>query len=117
MNLPVPTHPEQRWEWIKYQLRSKGFTFVSLGRELNVSAGAPQLVKYTPYPRLERAIAKRIGLTPAQIWPERWNADGTPCRQRPNSAEKRAVTRAPQASCPQGSVSNATAQRQMAQEG
>ncbi|NQY77392.1 MAG: helix-turn-helix domain-containing protein [Halomonas sp.] len=109
MNNEIPINPSQRWEWLKYQLRSQGFSLRKLSDELDVTENAVQLVKYTAYPRMERAIAKKLGLTPQVIWPEHWNHDGTPNRQRPNRAEKSASI-----SSMHDSGSNVRAHRQMA---
>lgn len=89
MKIDIPTSPNARWEWIKYQIRSRGLSFAELARRLGVELGTLTSVKRAPYPRMERAIAQAIGVAPAAIWPERWNADGTPYRQRPNRAESR----------------------------
>lgn len=83
----VPHDPAQRWEWIKYQLRINGCPPAELARQLGVTDRAIRAVKNTPYPRIERAIAERLNTSPALLWPERWNSDGTPRRQRPNRAE------------------------------
>lgn len=115
MNNEIPINPAQRWEWLKYQLRSQGCSFRKLSDELGVSGNAVQLVKYTPYPRMERAIAKKLGLSPQVIWPERWNHDGTPCRERPNRAEKLSTAKAEKCLCDKDSVSNVSAHRQIAQ--
>lgn len=120
MKSEIPISPEQRWEWIKYQLRSTGSSLSKLAAELGVSDSAPQLAKYIAYPRIERAIAKKLGRSPLEIWPERWNADGTPCRQRPNRAEKCATPstygRSTTHLCTDDSGSNAIAHRQLARE-
>lgn len=116
MKPDIPISPEQRWEWIKYQLRSKGSNLSKLAIELEVTDSAVQLTKYSPYPRMERAIARKLKLQPHQIWPERWNADGTPSRQRPNRAEKRECTNVQKHFCAKDSVSNAIAHRQVAAE-
>lgn len=110
MNHEIPINPSQRWEWLKYQLRSQGCSLRKLSDELGVTGNAVQLVKYTPYPRMERAIAKKLGFTPQAIWPERWNPNGTPCRERPNRAEKSASISSMHDSC-----SNVRTHRQMAQ--
>ncbi len=86
----MPRDPAQRWEWIKYQLRLKGSSTADLARQLGVTDRAIRAVKTTPYPRMERAIAKALGVKPQKLWPERWNSDGNPKRQRPNRAESRA---------------------------
>ncbi|WFE73074.1 helix-turn-helix domain-containing protein [Halomonas sp. M1] len=119
MNNEIPINPTQRWEWLKYQLRSQGSSLRKLSDELGVTGNAVQLVKYTPYPRMERAIAKKLGLAPHAVWPERWNHDGTPCRERPNRAEKlsskRTTANAQNRLCDKDSGSNVSAHRQMAQ--
>lgn len=109
MKLDIPTHPAARWEWIKYQIRMRGLTLAELARRLGVELGTLVAVKRTPYPRMERAIANVLDLQPAMIWPERWNHDGTPSRQRPNRAEKSASI-----SSTNDSGSNVIAHRQMA---
>lgn len=116
MKPDIPLSPEQRWEWIKYQLRSRGQSFTRLAAELGVSHNAVGNTKYVPYPRMERAIAAALDMAPQQIWPERWNADGTPCRQRPNRAEKRECTNVQKHICAKDSGSNAIAHRQLARE-
>lgn len=84
----IPSDPSLRWEWIKYQLRSHGTSLAELARDQGVSDGAMKNVKRLPYPRMERAIAEALRLDPLDIWPERWNVDGTPQRQRPNRTER-----------------------------
>lgn len=83
----VPLDPTQRWEWIKYQLRARGTSLAKLARELDVSDTAVKNAKRTAYPRMERAIAKALGLKPIDLWPERWNPNGTPHRIRTQRAE------------------------------
>ena len=83
----MPRDPAQRWEWIKYQLRIHDCAPAELARQLAVTDRAIRAVKQAPYPRIERAIAERLGVEPIELWPERWNPDGTPHRQRPNRAE------------------------------
>lgn len=86
----MPSDPAQRWEWIKYQLRIHGCAPAELARRLNITDRAIRAVKHAAYPRIERAIAGVLGVEPAQLWPERWNSDGSPLRQRPNRAESTA---------------------------
>lgn len=83
----IPKDPTLRWEWIKFQLRAKGSSLAIVARSLGLSAQAVKNAKRQPYPSVERAIAKVLGLKPIQLWPERWNVDGSPHRQRPNRAE------------------------------
>jgi Ner family transcriptional regulator len=83
----IPSDPVLRWEWIKFQLRAKGTSLAKLARELHVTGQAVKNVKRTAYPRMERAIAKALGLPVEKLWPERWNADGSPNRLRPKRPE------------------------------
>jgi Ner family transcriptional regulator len=83
----MPLDPAKRWEWIKYQMRVHGCSPAALARKLSITDRAIRAVKNAPYPRIERAIAELLGVEPSELWPERWNPDGTPHRQRPNRAE------------------------------
>lgn len=84
----IPHDPAQRWEWIKYQLRARGSSAANLARQLGITDRAIRAAKERSYPRVERAIAAALDTTPQALWPERWNADGTPLRQRPKRAER-----------------------------
>ncbi|MGA3799145.1 helix-turn-helix domain-containing protein [Pseudomonas fluorescens] len=88
----IPLDLESRWEWIKFQLRLRGTNLAELARSHDLNERAIRNAKQRPYPRVERAIAEALGLKPAQLWPERWNADGSPLRQRPNRAETNSVS-------------------------
>jgi Ner family transcriptional regulator len=79
-------------EGIKYRLRRHGYTLTSLGRVLGVTRHAVGLALRQPYPRIERAIADILGLEPAAIWPERYDADGNP--NRPMGRPKKSITTA-----------------------
>lgn len=87
----IPLDPTLRWEWIKYQLRTRGTSLAMLARALDVSDTAVKNAKRTAYPRMERAIATALGLKPIDLWPDRWNSNGTPHRIRSQRAEKNAI--------------------------
>lgn len=84
--LAIPKKPSERWEWIKYQLRVRGSSLSALARDLEVTRNAVHNVARLPYPRVERALAAKLGLRPEELWPERYDAVGKPLRQRPNAA-------------------------------
>ncbi|MGQ7818794.1 helix-turn-helix domain-containing protein [Metapseudomonas furukawaii] len=100
----IPTDPTLRWEWIKWQLRRRYTSLAKLAKALNVERNAMNNVKRTQYPRMEREIAKALGLQPYAIWPERWSENGEPHRSRPNRAE----------SCVISNAANRTPQRALA---
>lgn len=88
----IPPGTSHRREWIKYQLRLKGYSLAALGRTLGLSRYAPVLALRQPYPRIEQAIADILGMEPAAIWPERYDADGNP--NRPMGRPKKSITTA-----------------------
>jgi Ner family transcriptional regulator len=79
----IPVHPLLRREWIKFQLRLCGTNLSALARELGVSRQAMGQTLVSPYPKMERAIAARLGMAPWDIWPERYARRQT--SQRPLS--------------------------------
>lgn len=89
----LPRDVEARWEWIKFQLRVRGCSPAELARQLGVTDRAIRAVKHAPYPRIEREIASRLGTSPQLLWPDRWDVDGMPRRQRPNRPEKNRLKR------------------------
>ncbi len=74
--LPKFKDTEHRRAWIIYQLKLKGLNLAKVAKELGINRNAPQRMFYVPYPRVERAIAKILGLKPEEIWPERYGPDG-----------------------------------------
>jgi len=69
-----PENPDKRRAWIKYQLELAGSSFADLGRELGVTRDAVRNATRKKYPKMERAIADKIGVLPEEIWPERYTA-------------------------------------------
>ncbi|WP_082900377.1 helix-turn-helix domain-containing protein [Pseudomonas oryzihabitans] len=116
--LDVPLDLDRRWEWIKYQLRVRGTSGAAIARELCLHDRAIRSAKRNAYPRVERAIADALELQPIQIWPERWNSDGTPKRLRPNRAESNANS-VPENTgyCPVGEISGQSSKINQAKNG
>lgn len=108
MKIKFPTDPEKRWECIKYQLRLRGSSLAQIGQELGIPRQSVNNAKRVRYPRVERAIARKIDVAPQDIWPDRWNPDGAPVRERPNMGERKPSV------CHQHTKSNAIAHCQMA---
>jgi Ner family transcriptional regulator len=67
-----PKKADKRRAWIKYQLELRGYSFASLARELGIHRTAPGKVHTRHYPMIEAAIAAKLGMHPAEIWPERY---------------------------------------------
>lgn len=116
--LDVPLDLDRRWEWIKYQLRVRGTSGATIARDLRLHDRAIRSTKRNAYPRVERAIAAALELQPIQIWPERWNSDGTPKRLRPNRAESNANSDSENTGyCPVGEVSAVASKTDKARNG
>ncbi len=77
----IPTEEPQRREWIKYQLRARGSSLSKVARKHGLSRFSASIALKKQYPRLERAIARDLGLQPKQVWPERYGENGLPARQ------------------------------------
>lgn len=75
-------NPRERWELIKAHLRIRGVTLTSIAGALGISRAAVGVVGRRRYPRVEAAVAAALGVQPRDLWPERYEADGRPVRQR-----------------------------------
>jgi Ner family transcriptional regulator len=69
-------HPED----IKAELRKRYGSMTNLADRWGYAPGAltTAIARSNASVRLEMLIAKAIGLTPYEIWPQRWTADGIP---------------------------------------
>jgi lambda repressor-like predicted transcriptional regulator len=61
-----------RWAIIKCELELRGHSLASIARELGVDRSAPQSVRRKRYPKMQAAIAERLGVAPESLWPERY---------------------------------------------
>jgi len=76
--LNIPKEPAVRREWIKYQLRLKGYSLRQLAREDGVYPNVPAVALTRTFPKWERIIAGKIGVLPQELWPERYDEQGRP---------------------------------------
>lgn len=67
------------WSWIKYRLTLTGYpTLKSLATKHNYSKEAFTLVKNYAFPNTEKIIAETIGMTPQDLFQNRYTEDGKP---------------------------------------
>ncbi len=71
-----PRCPRERVAWVQYRLRLLGLTFTDLARAEGVSHRAIRQALYSPSQYLEEVIARAIGLTSQELFPERFDASG-----------------------------------------
>jgi len=69
-------HPEE----IKAAIRMRGSSMAELSRQYGYGVSAVRQVLRRPWPAVERIVAETIGVTPQEIWPDRYGEDGMPNR-------------------------------------
>jgi Ner family transcriptional regulator len=76
---PITGTP-QDWhvEDIKAAIRKTGMTLSDLSLAAGFCEGAAARALLTPWPRMEAAIAARLGRKAHEIWPSRYSPDGRP---------------------------------------
>lgn len=77
-NANIPQDVERRRDWIKYQLTIRDSSLAKIAKNNGVSRQVLSSALYSPAPRWESQIAKVIGLSATEIWPERYDKDGLP---------------------------------------
>jgi len=70
----VDWHPAD----IQAALKKAGWSYARISRVNKYARGTANNAIRTPWPRMEKLIADAIGTTPQEIWPSRYNEDGTP---------------------------------------
>lgn len=75
--LDVPKNPAERRAWVVYQLRIRGLSLRALGRRVGVTQQAMSNTLSGPNSHLEPIISEAIGLTPQQLFPERFTKAGS----------------------------------------
>ncbi len=80
-----PKTPAARWELIKGALRARGSSLSAVARDTGLTKEAVGKVNRHPYPAVESAIAAALDVNPWDLWPERYQGDGTPRRRRPKA--------------------------------
>ena len=74
----IPDHPDERREWIKYQLKIRGLTLASLARDNGVSRHVFSKALTHGSVRWDHVIAKAINFPVSILWPDRYDAHNMP---------------------------------------
>lgn len=81
-NIDIAKKPALDWHNadIKAALEKAGWSLrrLSIHHKYHHTSAASALAR--PWPKMERIIAKAIGVKPQEIWPSRYNEDGTSSR-------------------------------------
>lgn len=78
----MPTEAKAKWRWIKDHLKSRGIAIKLLANELSLRRSAIYNLAHHPYEKPQELIGRCLGVSPQLIWPDRYNADGTPLKVR-----------------------------------
>lgn len=73
----VPRHPAALGSFIRLQLRLRGMTLPRLAEQHGLCRQALYQAIAQPSARCEQIIAEAIGLTPRELWPDRFGYQGT----------------------------------------
>lgn len=98
MRINKPTNeqlkdPLKRRAWIKYALENQKRNLSDVARDCGVTRHAVYLALLAPYPRIDRALAKELGMCVHDLFPERYRADGTRIKKRPGPKPKKTITK------------------------
>lgn len=93
---PVVPEPEvladskKRAAWVIYQLKLRNQNLSKLARRHKKTRSAAASALRRPYPIWEARIACELGMTPQQLFPERYDKHGIPNRKagRPSSSAR-----------------------------
>lgn len=73
---------------IKCAVLLKGKTLASLSLKAGLCADACSKAIRVPFPSAEEAIAEFLGIPARQLWPDRFNDDGSRKNSRPNKYKR-----------------------------
>lgn len=86
--------PEKRKHWAIYQFGLRGRSLASVAREVGIKKDTLYVVWSRPYPRMERVLAELLGITPQEMFPDRYDAAGKPARRIGRPPKKSASNKA-----------------------
>jgi len=75
-------------EDIKAELRRRGHNSISLGKVHGVAPSVIRTAFLKPSKKGEIIIAKALRMKPWEVWPDRWNPDGSRINKRRKNASK-----------------------------
>ncbi len=76
--------PPTDWSWdeVLAALHSEGLTLRGLAARHGLDVQAIGCVQFRPSPLSQTRIADALGVAPQQIWPSRYEADGSPLSRK-----------------------------------
>ena len=68
----------EQWLWLRHQIGLKGLSLARISIDQGYHKSAVGLVRDYRYPAIEKIIADILSLTPQDLFPDRYTADGKP---------------------------------------
>lgn len=79
----IAKDPKLRRAWIKYQIRAvNGTSMAAIAAKHEMDRRNLYMAFVRPFPRAEKILADELGMTPQQLFPERYGHHGLPSRRR-----------------------------------
>ncbi len=69
---PRPKEPHLFREWVKYELKLRGYTMTAVAKTQGVGREVPSSVFRRHRPKWEKIIANILEMMPCELWPERY---------------------------------------------
>ena len=87
---PMNRRSPKGWhkEDIKAAIRKRGTTLTQLAIDSGLYRSAIRVALIVPTYRAEQAVARFLGVAAEEIWPDRYDADGTPRHPRAPRADR-----------------------------
>lgn len=86
----------EQWLWMRNQIELRGLSLARIATTHGYHKSAVGLVRFYRYPAVEKIIADILSLTPQDLFPNRYTADGNPIgRNYPRDRRKRRKEIAP----------------------
>lgn len=96
--IAILRNPHARRVWVAGQLRLQGTSLGQLAKDAGVCKQAVSNALMVPSERLEKLLAKTLGLEPKVLFPERYDRAGNrTCRSNPNAGGIRRNAKAKEA--------------------
>lgn len=84
--VPKFASPRERRKWVLFQLHLRGESFASVAAELGITRNSVSQALDLPSARVERALAAKLGTTPAALFPDRFDGKGRRIHQERGAA-------------------------------
>lgn len=115
-----PASPDWHRADVIAAFKRRGTSITRVARELGMNDSYLMQALNKPYPKAERLLAAYLNLTPQEIWPSRYHADGTTKSGRGerglgrHPSNLKTVIQNSTPSAPNGNVNTASKDRQAA---